>query len=184
MKKLHFVTDKSQTQRGVQLKDGRIISLYDKDNHFYLRYDDVIDLKRGVIVRPLKHYNASSDDMTEKELDKGYTTLNRLFAENAIKKVDCLNNVDYDRNIYPYSKNVKSRLDPVKIQAYFKKHGYNITIYAINHQIDNWMQGLKSGYRDEENGYHLFTPCGCNPFSISCSTLNDLASDWQTTYAC
>lgn len=32
MKKLHFVTDKSQTQRGVQLKDGRIISLYDKDN--------------------------------------------------------------------------------------------------------------------------------------------------------
>jgi hypothetical protein len=169
---------------GVQLKDGRIISLYDTDNHFYLRYDDVIDLNRGVIVRPLKNFNGFSDDITDEELKKGYTTLNRLNEKKMIKNVDCLNNVDYDLNVYPHSKNVRQRIKPEKIQAYFKKHGYDVSLYAINHQIENWMHGFKSGYRDEEKGCHLFTPCGCNPFSIRCSTLNDLASDWQITYEC
>ena len=43
------------------------------------------------------------------------------------------------------------------------------------------MGDLKSGYRDEKNGYHLFTPCGCNPLSLRATSL-EKELDWQTTY--
>ena len=33
-KKIYFVNDSSETQWGVQLNDGRIVSLYDKDGNF------------------------------------------------------------------------------------------------------------------------------------------------------
>ena len=43
--KLRTVADRSETQRGVLLTDGRIISLFNKDNEFYLRWDFPIDLE-------------------------------------------------------------------------------------------------------------------------------------------
>ena len=46
-----------------------------------------------------------------------------------------------------------------------------------------WSLGGKSGYRDDANGYHLFTPCGDNPLCFRLSTL-DKRLDWQTTYIC
>lgn len=62
-----------------------------------------------------------------------------------------------------------------------KDLGFNVTSDAIRHQLDSWINDYKSGYRDEENGYHLFTPCGHNPFSIRITQLHPLCS-WQVTY--
>lgn len=68
-----------------------------------------------------------------------------------------------------------------KIIAEFKEHGFNVTVEALRHNYSCWLGDLKSGYRDEKNGYHLFTPCGCNPLSFHASSL-DSRLDWQTTY--
>ena len=32
--KIWFVKNRFETQRGIQLNDGRVISIYDKDNNF------------------------------------------------------------------------------------------------------------------------------------------------------
>ena len=63
----------------------------------------------------------------------------------------------------------------------FREHGFNVTREAVMHNYKAWYADLKSGYRDEENGYHLFTPCGCNPLSFRVTSLEDCL-DWQTTY--
>lgn len=63
----------------------------------------------------------------------------------------------------------------------FREHGFNVTEKALMHNYRAWRNDLKSGFRDEENGYHLFTPCGCNPLSFRASSLED-GLDWQKTY--
>lgn len=68
-----------------------------------------------------------------------------------------------------------------EIIAEFRAHGFNVTIEALLHNYSCWLGGLKSGYRDETNGYHLFTPCGCNPLEFRATSL-DSQLDWQTTY--
>lgn len=69
-----------------------------------------------------------------------------------------------------------------KIIKEFKEHGFNVTREAILHNFSAWACDYKSGYRDDANGYHLFTPCGCNPFSLRATTLYESCSDWQETY--
>lgn len=68
-----------------------------------------------------------------------------------------------------------------KIIAEFKEHGFNVTFEALKYNYSAWLGNLSSGYRDEENGYHLFTPCGANPLSFRATSL-DSRLDWQTTY--
>ena len=63
----------------------------------------------------------------------------------------------------------------------FKSHGFNVTREALMHNYHAWRDDYKSGYRDEKNGYHLFTPCGCNPLSFRASELS-AETDWQDTY--
>ena len=63
----------------------------------------------------------------------------------------------------------------------FKEHGFNVTREALVHNFSCWIGDLKSGYRDEKNGYHLFTPCGCNPLSFRATSLEP-ELDWQETY--
>lgn len=69
-----------------------------------------------------------------------------------------------------------------KICEEFKEHGFAVTEEAVRHNFDAWLADFKSGYRDEKNGYHLFTPCGCNPLSFRASSLDERL-DWQKTYA-
>lgn len=69
-----------------------------------------------------------------------------------------------------------------EIQEIFKSHGYNVTEEAINHQYISWSGDFKSGYVDEENGYFLFSPCGCNPFEIWLEKYT--GEDYQKTYEC
>ena len=47
-----------------------------------------------------------------------------------------------------------------------ESHGYHVTREVVIHNYCAWKCGFKSGYRDEENGYFLFTPCGGNDLSF------------------
>ena len=173
-KKIHFVKHRCETQRGIQLKDGRIVSLYDEDNIFYLRYDHVLDLENGTL----------DDEVTAHEGEQGYEkTLNGLIAAGLAerKEVHCYDEVEYSEDVYPDT----IKLTKAKINAivkFFKEKGYNVQSSAVEHNIFAWFSDEKSGYRDEKNGYHLFSPCGCNSLSIRLSTLHPLCEDWQTTY--
>ena len=85
-------------------------------------------------------------------------------------------------NICPDEISSIEELDVESILAEFAKYDFNVTYEAIEHNFNAWLNDYKSGYRDEDNQYHLFTPCGCNPLSFTVSRLN--GSDWQITYTC
>jgi hypothetical protein len=174
-KKLVFVQDRSQTQRGVQLEDGRIISLYDENNHFYLRFDNPLDLDKGTYSDEIVRFNDPDYD--------DCVTLNSLIEKCNAKEVFCCDRLEYFEDIYPDKFKYSDR-KVKEICKFFKVNGYNVTEEAVRHNILAWMSDYKSGYRDEKNGYHLFTPCGCNPLSIRLNTLHKLCDDWQTTYMC
>lgn len=168
--KIHFVNDRKETQRGVMLSDGRIISLYDENQAFYLRFDCPLDLDKGVFY-PYTKENAI-----------GRTTLNDLIREGNAKEVQCYDYVDYDENVYPDKVYGKETKYINRIVRFFKERGYNVTTKAVRYCVERWLADYKSGYRDDENGYHLFSPCGHNPLSIRLTTLHPLCADWQETY--
>lgn len=176
MGKINFVSSRNETQRGIQLEDGRIISLFDDNNKFYLRYDEPLDLDKGVFGK----------DAGEEHKD---VTLNNLKKQGKAQEVCCYDSCDYDtEKLRPWGglpeKEILSQKFVLEIQKFFFDKGYKVTKEAIIHQLSAWNADLKSGYRDEENGYHLFSPCGCNPLSIRLSSLHPLCEDWQITYEC
>ena len=176
IKEIHFVKHRCETQRGVQLKDGRIVSLYDEDNKLYLHFGNVLDLENGTF----------DDDTLAYKGDEGYEkSLNGMIESGLAEKeeVQCYDMVEFFEGVYPDNiKLTKNKIN--EIVKYFKEKGYNVSHYAIEHNILAWFADEKSGYRDETNGYHLFTPCGCNPLSIRLTTLHPLCEDWQQTYVC
>ena len=121
------------------------------------------------------------------EFDEGYVestlpTLNDLYANGTLgKEGSCIEN-EYrvDLGYRPNLSDSKIK----KIIAEFKKNGFNLTKEAILHNYDAWRYDMKSGYRDEVNNYHLFSPCGCNPLSFRATTLHEKCADWQHTYTC
>lgn len=64
----------------------------------------------------------------------------------------------------------------------FAAHGFSVTSEAVWHNFFAWCNDLKSGYRDTDNGYFLFSPCGCNPLSFHAEELN--GKPYQNTYEC
>ena len=64
-------------------------------------------------------------------------------------------------------------LDAVKVEP----RGYG------RGDLDAWRADLKSGFRDERNGVHLFSPCGCNPLRFWISRLSEEGAGYQKTYA-
>lgn len=70
-----------------------------------------------------------------------------------------------------------------EIIAAFAEVGLNVTEEGLRFNYSCWMSDLKSGYRDEDNGVHIFTPCKCNELSFNVSELLDNAH-WQKTYMC
>lgn len=172
--KLRTVADRSETQRGVLLTDGRIISLFNEDNEFYLRWDFPIDLET------MTYEPRLADE------SKGEVSLNSLDGTVYAGEVYCYDECNYYHHIYPESFICpeQKRLEIDHIEAFFKDNGYNVSKEAIEHNFDAWLDDMKSGYRDEAKGYHLFSPCGCNPLSMRLSTLHKLCDDWQQTYTC
>lgn len=71
-------------------------------------------------------------------------------------------------------------LDLIKVRDEFRRHGYNVTLDAIAHNYEAWLNDEKSGWLDTVNGYFLFTACGCNPLRFYAEPLN--GEDYQMTY--
>ena len=80
-----------------------------------------------------------------------------------------------------FGKKLKSEVFESMVDE-FAQAGFNVTWEALYHNYAAWLCDMKSGYRDEKNGYHLFTPCGCNPLSFRATKLTNDCNDWQTTY--
>ena len=173
---LRMVADRDETQWGVLLNDGRIISLYDGNNQFYLRWDFPIDLD-----------TLTYEPCRSADTENGEVSLYWLASHGLISgELFCCDKVEYTpgTEMYPDDfvcpKQVDDEID--RIVGFFKGKGYSVTREAVEHNINAWMRDSKSGYRDDGNGFHLFSPCGCNPLSVRLSTLHDLCSDWQVTY--
>lgn len=62
----------------------------------------------------------------------------------------------------------------------FKTNGFNVTEEAIIHNFEAWESDYKSGYKDKNNDYFLFSPCGCNALRFNATEL--INEDWQETY--
>lgn len=170
---LRFVSSKYETQRGIQLNDGRILSLFDENNEFYLPFDKEINLDDGTF----------EDETCVSIGDRNTTCLNNILHNGQGIEVTCTDGDTYFENKYPCNFSITQN-KVSRIQKYFERRGFMVTQEAIMHQLCAWMQGYKSGYRDNDNGYFLFTPCGLNPLSIRLTTLHPLCKGWQKTYIC
>lgn len=67
--------------------------------------------------------------------------------------------------------------------AVFKEAGFNVSEEAIRHNLEGWRDDLKSQFVDKEEGYLLFTPCGCNPLQFDAYPLSEFSSEQETYYA-
>ena len=55
----------------------------------------------------------------------------------------------------------------------FHREGWNVTEEALLHNYDAWQRDHKSGYRDDRNGFFLFSPCGCNALRFEASPIRE-----------
>lgn len=92
--------------------------------------------------------------------------------------------IEFDKDIYRNEIHSEKQENDIlnEIFNFFQKKGVNVSMDAIIHNFYAWMSDFKSGYRDNENGYHLFSPCGCNPLSMRYTALDKSCEDWQITY--
>lgn len=161
MRKFKYLRTKNN--RTFLLPNGRMVDVYS------CRYDCKVDLNTYTFLL--------STDEGYKE--SSLPTMNELVDKNLVKEVSCV--VKYEINFPPSVHKLKKK-DFESIMAEFRENGFNVTMKALIHNYQCWLGDLKSGFRDNQNKYHLFTPCGCNPLSFSASTLHWKCRDWQTTY--
>lgn len=102
-------------------------------------------------------------------------TINKLIAEGKLIERHYQEEITLETNSFSHRASYK------KWMEYFKAKGFNVTRAALEHNFKAWILDSKSGYRDEENNYFLFTPCGCNKLSFNVTRL-DKHFDWQETY--
>ena len=164
MRTIPFLTEKSP--RCFIFNDGRMTDVY------ALCYDAKVDLENGLFlsIADGEEYKTST-----------LPTINDLVKQGLVVEGTCIEN-QYDINL-PEEKTHLTEQDFLNIIEEFKENGFNVTMSALIHNYTAWLYDEKSGYRDEENNYHLFSPCGCNPLSFRASTLHPKC-DWQITYTC
>ena len=180
MAKIRFINSRKDAQWSFTLNDGRIIEILPFGNTgMTIRFDtpfnlETLEIGKRVAYKPFTNKEGLPDDAPD-----GFTTLNNLVAQKMGKQTYC-----YDEyEIFLGRPKTMSAHRVARICNEFKKNGLNVTPQAILHNWDAWLGDFKSGYRDKENGYHLFSPCGCNDLRFSATTLDDRL-DWQTTYIC
>ena len=61
----------------------------------------------------------------------------------------------------------------------FHEAGWQVTERAIVHNFEAWQHNLRSGYRDDRNGYFLFSPYGCNPLRFNASKIERFDTTYQ-----
>lgn len=170
MTQLISFTDRKQIDRGVLLPNGKIVPVY-YNGSIYMRFDTYFNMRTMCMFDEGDEINFADPDVT---------TFNKLIAEGRAKEVFGYEEFDIRVGF------IKKRLTDKRIRSIvnkFRKNGFDVTEDAIRHNEDAWWLDRKSGFRDEENGYHLFSPCGCNPLEFRASTLVTQC-DWQTTYTC
>lgn len=70
-----------------------------------------------------------------------------------------------------------------KVVTEFSRNGFpTVTEEAIRFNYNAWKRDFKSGYRDDNGEYHLFSPCGCNPLRFTATRLSKENEHWQKTY--
>lgn len=175
MKRLRFIKDRKDAQWSFQLTDGRMFEVMNKEGKLLFRYNTPINLTTGEIGEEQPFRVFASE---EEHIPEGFTTLNRLKKEGKGDTVYCY---DYYDMVLGTPKTMTIR-KTIKLAQEFKKHGFNVSSAAIMHNFEAWCAGWKVGYRDEERGYHLFSPCGGNPFILRATTLEECCTDWQQTY--
>lgn len=181
MSRLVFIKSRFEAVESIKLKDGRIISLK-TDDGFFLMFDDPFRLDTGEVMPYKEYYRkyARGGLRPRPKMPEGYTDLNALIRDGA-KMLHCYE--EYDVLVGHPDSLSTGQID--QICEEFKANGFNVTHEAICHNYEAWAAGMsKAAYRDEKNGYHLFTPSCDNPFILRASTLNDLCKDWQITYIC
>ena len=147
------------------LPDGSMVDVYD------VNYACKVDIENKL------YLSMYDEGYQECELP----TFNELYAKGIMtEEGSCIEN-KYDID-FSYRKRKLTDSDINKVIKEFKANGFNVTKEAILHNYEAWLFDEKSGYRDEENGYHLFSPCGCNPLSFRATTLHEKCADWQHTY--
>lgn len=177
MRKLRFINSRKEAQWAFLLTDGRMFEVMNKEGKLLFRYDTPINLTTGEIGEEPPFRVSASE---EEQLAEGFTTMNRLKKEGRGDTVFCYD--FYDINLgMPKTMTIRRT---IKIAQEFKKHGFNVSSAAIMHNFEAWKAGWKVGYRDEQRGYHLFSPCGGNPLSLRATTLEECCTDWQQTYLC
>lgn len=171
MNKVIFKKNRSDVQRGVQLLNGRVATVVPLDGGWLFRFDVPFDIHTGEVCD------------TENP-EKDVLSLNTIIKMGLGKEVSCYDEYDINFRNYKMPKDINGLVEKVILR--FRKKGFNVSKEAILHNLSAWGCCCKSGYRDEDNGYHLFTPCGggLNPLSFRLSTLNESCKDWQITYTC
>ena len=167
MRAFQFLKEKEY--QTFELPNGKMVNVY------ACRYDCKVDLENESFI-----LSSDKEEYESSNLPK----MEELVNQGIVKVVSCIER-KYDMNNIYQDRYRVSNLSEKKIQSIinkFKKNGFNVTREAIIHNFSCWLGDMKSGYRDEENGYHLFSPCGCNPLSFRASTLHPKCADWQTTY--
>lgn len=155
MKKFNYLSE--PTNRTFLLPNGKMIA--------FVSYDSKVDLN-----------NECYFSIADKEYKKcGLPTFNQLCAEGIVKEISCVR--EYE--VRP-GKSSLSADDFLAIQKEFADNGFEVSIEALKHNYEAWLQDYKSAYRDAK--CHIWTPCGCNPLYFLASTLHESCKDWQTTY--
>lgn len=154
-KKIDLVKDLSQVAYYFETNEGKKLQI-----PYY--FGNRIDMDNLILY--------DEDETTE------FPTINQLIADERLKCCFTYEIIDKTYKIF------NDHISIPKLQAFFRKHGYNVTEDAIKHNLICYMANTKSGYRDDENGYHLFTPCRANYLSFRLTSLNDNCKDWQKTY--
>jgi hypothetical protein len=175
MDKIRFIASRFDASTSWQLNDGRIIDI----DSLNWNYGKPFNLETGEIDNkfyPRKKYKCKNG-LPDYAPD-GFTTLNNLKAQGNGHELHCYD--EYNINLGEHPNMGDKDIDD--IIAEFEDAGYKVSKAAILRNYYAWAADKKAGYRDEANGYHLFSPCGCNPFTLRATTLHPLCSDWQTTY--
>lgn len=170
-----IITDREQARKAGYLSDGRYFVNAKTGTAMYLPiwYGHRLDLENMLV----------TEDRAEIEVRTEFPDLNQLVKTGAVLEATIYRGHDIYPKGFPHLGTRKKLTEKLinAILAEFKEHGFAVTREALLHNYDMWSIDHKSGYRDEKNGYHLFTPCGCNPLSFRASSLEP-ELDWQETY--
>ena len=172
-----IITDRKAATDAGMLTDGRYFIRKDTGQAMYLPiwYGHRLDLANMMV----------TENKQEIFLMNQFPNINQLVKEGKVAEATIYR--EYEIYLEQFgSCGTRRELSEKQIRKMvkeFSENGFKVTREAILHNYNAWRWDMKSGYRDEENGLHLFTPCGCNPLSFRATSLEP-ELDWQTTYAC